>query len=402
MPSQQFYRRAYLSSLLAFLIAALYGLLLRYAFIGDIPDWISYKFFQHGHSHVAMLGWVYAGLYLAIISSFDLLSPGYKKLYWLSQLAVLGMAIAFPLQGYALISIFFSTAHIILNYVFAGKIWRDLRKHKSTHSTLLLKTSLWMLVISTLGTWALGAIMNTSYKGTGLYYGAIQFYLHFQFNGWFIFSLLAIFFRILEKKKITINKGVFKRFYYTSVVSTLFTFALAVSWSTPIPIIFLSNSIGVIIQLIALAFFAQLIYPLRKQIAGLNSSYNHWLWILSLSSISIKILIQSLVAIPSLAIVSYTIRNFVIGFVHLLMIGGISAFLFAMIRRAHPTISRKTSGTNIFIVGFVVTELLLFGQGIALWMQWGFLPSYHLMIFVASALLPIGVFYILTPLLSRR
>ncbi|WP_163377769.1 hypothetical protein [Cyclobacterium sp. SYSU L10401] len=45
-----------------FLIAALFGLVLRAAFVWEI-NWMEYRNLLHAHSHLAMLGWVYMGIF---------------------------------------------------------------------------------------------------------------------------------------------------------------------------------------------------------------------------------------------------------------------------------------------------------------------------------------------------
>jgi len=52
-----------------FFIAALMGLLLRWMYVAPIAG-LNFQFLMHGHSHVAMLGWVYLMLYCLIFYFF--------------------------------------------------------------------------------------------------------------------------------------------------------------------------------------------------------------------------------------------------------------------------------------------------------------------------------------------
>ena len=52
-----------------FFIAASMGLVLRFVAIFPVPN-INYQFLLHGHSHVAMLGWVYLMIYSLIVHFF--------------------------------------------------------------------------------------------------------------------------------------------------------------------------------------------------------------------------------------------------------------------------------------------------------------------------------------------
>ena len=384
-----------LASLLAFVIAAGLGLAMRWAFVVDLPEWFNFRHIQHAHSHVALLGWLFSIFYLSIVHYFDLDYKKYFKLFWALQAMVLGMLLTFPLVGYAALSIFFSTGHILLSYVFVYQVWRDLRvPKKEAWHIIFVKTSLFFMALSTLGTWALGPIMAMKLKGTAIYYAAIQFYLHFQFNGWFIYAVIGLTLAILQNNSILLDAKKLKRFYWILTIATLLTYALAISWSTPYIGVFIVNSVGVILQLIALIIFLQLIISKKEEIKRIFSLYVFRLFVLALVALALKIIIQAIIVIPYMAGVSYTIRNFVIGFIHLLMLGCLSLFAFGVI----SNIMKKPLngwGTWIFIVGVVVTELLLFLQGFMLWQGFGFMSFYYLVVGLASGLIFIGVFIIL-------
>ena len=179
-------------------------------------------------------------------------------------------------------------------------------------------------------------------------------------------------------------------FYTTLVVSAVMTFALAVTWSTPYPLIFGVNSLGVLIQLAAVAIFIPMIRSRESALTSVFSSFSRKLLALACAAFIIKILIQTAVAVPAVAEISYTIRNFVVGFIHLLMLGCLSLFAFAMIGEITGR-AMNTVGTWIFVAGVVTTELLLFGQGIALWIRLGFMAEYHLLLALLSCLLFVGV-----------
>ncbi len=384
--------------MLSFVMAAILGTLLRFAFVAQVPSWLQYKYIQHAHSHVAMMGWLYSGLFILIVHLYGLRRSVYSQLFWWTQVSVLGMLISFPIQGYGAVSIGFSTSHMLLSYVFTFQVFRDLRQpeYRGEFATLLLKSALIFLVVSTLGTWALGGIMNSPLRGTAWYYGAIQFFLHFQFNGWFSFAVLALFFRSLYLRKIPLPHARLKGFYRLLVVSCVLTFALAVTWSTPDNFLFWTNSLGVVLQmgaLIALFIILSKIFPLQR---SKLEPWTRYLWTIAFCSFSLKMIIQTLVAIPYLATISYTIRNFVIGFVHLLMLGAISTFILGGIHEMGlRTNTQGKIGVNVFIAGFLLTECLLFLQGLMVWQEMGFMTHYHLIIFMASLLLPLGLIYYL-------
>lgn len=382
-----------------FFVVGLLGIIMRYAFVGNFPEWLDYRNVTHAHSHIAMLGWVYGGLYLLITKLYNLDHIKYSRLFWLTMLLTIGMLVSFPMEGYGFFSIVLNSLHILLSYVFIYFIYCDVFKNRESPPTLdllFLKTALFFLFLSTLGTWALGILMNTSLKGTAVYFATIQFYLHFQFNGWFIFTLLALLFRFSLIKNIALDKVLIRKFYWGLLISCFFTYALAVTWSTPDSIIFWTNSVGVVIQLIALWYF----------ISWLKNSWNHFrphlapivwtLWSIALACLSTKIIMQGLVAIPFLAMVSYTIKNFVIGFIHLLNLGFVSSFILGSFYIFYnPEKTNYKMGITLFMIGFIGSECLLFIQGIFLWLQWGFIPAYYTVIFVVSLFLPLGIALVL-------
>jgi len=52
-------------------------------------------------------------------------------------------------------------------------------------------------------------------------------------------------------------------------------------------------------------------------------------------------------------------------------------------------------GLSIFLAGFVLSEALLFLQGMFFWMSWGMLPAYFELLFGVSVLFPVGLMLVL-------
>jgi len=161
-----------------FLVAAIMGAMLRYAFVAEI-SWLKFRYFLHGHSHLAMLGWVYQALFILLLYNF--LPPESRKkrkyayLFWATQLSVIGMAIAFPIQGYATASIIFSTLHILLSYFFAYYFLRDIPRDSSQPSIAywFIRASIFFMILSTVALWAMGPILAFGQKGSAWYYMAV-------------------------------------------------------------------------------------------------------------------------------------------------------------------------------------------------------------------------------------
>ncbi len=378
-------------ALLYFIMAGFLGLLMRYVHLGDLPEWIDYRNIRHAHSHLALLGWLYAGLYIFIVSIYRLDRPVYNIVYWLTQLSVLGMAIGFPTQGYKFFTIVCLSLFIFLTYYFIYLVYTDVKKRERDVSTIFLWTALFFLFLSSLGTWALAGLMASPLKGTAVYFGAIQFYLHFQFNGWLVFGVIAILFKLLTLNEIHLDAARVKTFYWMLLVSAFLTFAMSITWSTPLNYIFWINSVGVLVQLVALWLFVKLVRGFFLKLRMLVNKDVMYLLYISFISFVLKIIIQACVVIPYVATISYTIRNFVVGFIHLLMLGSISLFIIAIFQQVNLGGRNISKGIKLFILGIVLSEILLFSQGLFLWMGWGFIGYYYELLFAASVFMPLGL-----------
>lgn len=318
-----------ITALINFFIAAFLGLLMRYIFLDPID--FNFRFLTHAHSHVAMLGWIYLMLFTLITHHFEPEKRrSYFFLFWITQFAVVGMLCSFPFQGYAAISISFSTLHIFCSYYFVWLIWKDMRP-KSLPEKNLLKTSLLFMLISTIGVWCLGPAVATLGNQSAFYNIAIQFFLHFQFNGWFLFAVFAVLFNLFRTSGITVHPRQFKLFFWLLTSSTILTMALPVSWYIPNSLFIKINIIGILLQIAAAIVF------LKMMSSGWNSFWKgipvlaKYMFYFAFVCLVMKIVLQSTSLLPEIVEISSQVRNFVIGFIHLLMLGVISGFLLAFL-----------------------------------------------------------------------
>lgn len=380
------------------------GLMLRGAYVWGIGS-LDYRNLMHGHSHVAMLGWVYLALFALIwyrfIPPITRKKNIYEILFYSTQVTVVGMMISFPLQGYGPWSIAFSTLNIMASYVFCYRVWKDC--HIPNEGVkLMFKTSLVLLIISTLGVWSLGPLAVFGDRNSALYQIAIQFYLHFQFHGWFTFAVLALVVNFLPELNKKFKGPMFRWFYGLLISSTLLTYALVLAWAYGGVLNLWVNGLGLILQLTALALFLKMwiktVQPIPPfTMSGFFFKFGLLSWVL-------KVLIQSVVILPEVAVISLSIRSLMIGFIHLTMLGFISGVLFAIFHGPGGWLGDSRfliGGGGIFTLGFVVTELFLFVQGLFYWIQWGQIPFYYNIMFIISIFLPLGILLIIIKLIKN-
>ncbi|SFN73539.1 hypothetical protein SAMN04487989_103104 [Bizionia echini] len=384
--------------LVNFLIAALMGLTLRYVSVNPIA--INYRFLTHAHSHVAMLGWAYLMLYT--LFSYYFVSENkliYTKLFWVTQIAVIGMMISFPLQGYAAISIGFSTLHIFCSYYFVYLIWKDLHiqnilvKH-------VVKASLIFMVLSTFGVWCLGPAVGLLGQASAFYQIAIQFFLNFQFNGWFLLGVVAI---ACHQLQIEWSENA-KAFFKYIILATILTFALPIQWFANHLLLYWINGLGIFLQIVSLYYFIKIIKPKFQTFKDNSPKLVIRMYQFSLGCFITKIALQTLSIIPQFSSELFEHHNFIIGFIHLTMLGVISGFLFAFLIQSKtiqpsPYIS---IGLPLFLLGFILTETILFIQGAFYYLGIGLLPNYYLILFVVSMLLPVSIALILISYFKQK
>lgn len=396
-------RKTFGIALLYFLIAASIGALLRFVFIVEIP-WLYFKPWLHAHSHVAMLGWVFPALLIALLGQDD--NTGPKRFYsWLalSQVTVLGMLISFPIQGYGAFSITFSALQILCGYVLVAIVWRHTSHWPPKGSRRLVRLAFLLQVCSTLGVWAMGPIMSSKLAGSEWYYWSVQWFLHFQFNGWFWFAAMAVGSRWAEVNGVRVRIDGFTTALW--VISIFLTYALVIAWSERDPIVLAVNSTGVLLQFWAAWRTMQAMRHARLQALVKTTPWMRVLIGVMLISMAARIAAQTAVSIPMVANMALTLRNYVIGFIHLNTLGAISSLLFthALMKgwfdERSPLV--RTS-IVLFVAGFALTETLLFVQGSMFWAGWGFLPDYYGMLFGTSVLLPLAVLFLCGHLIRRN
>jgi len=375
-----------------FLIIAFLGLILRFFHIIDIP--INYKHIVHAHSHIALLGWIYTALTTLIYFIYlkdKPITKTYQIIFWSTQITLIGMLLSFPFIGYALFSILFSTLFLIASYVFFWFVNKHVSDtQKKTDSYQLIKIALWFMVLSSIGPWSLGIIMNTLGGGSIWYRISIYFYLHFQYNGWFIVTLFGILFYILEQNNIAVSKKHFQLFYWTLITSILLTFFLSVLWTKPHLVFYVFGTIGAVLQLISFGIFAVIYNQNRIKIKNVFSPFLSKILKLVGLLFIVKMILQLVGSFPYFSSIIATNLDLVIGYLHWTFLGVVSIALFAYLHYFKLIyLSKKT--VVIYTIGFFTTEILLFYRGYLHWQNKSVFENYNLFLAVASALLFIAI-----------
>lgn len=383
----------YLYAFTLFILSALYGLLMRWNFAFP-TKFIPYQNLLQSHSHVAFLGWGYLAAIGAILHYFvsdaNKHRKAYKVILTILFVVIPLMLISFPLGGYKVFSVVLLAVFGITSYVLSFRVLNDL-EGKST-STKLIKYGIYYYLLSSLATWFLAFVIATQGK-TDLYHNSVYFYLHFLYNGFFVFALFGLLFKIFENRQIVVSEKLKKGFFIYLNIACIPAYALSVLWSG-VPSIF--NVIGfmaAVLQLISLVFLLKI---MRHAFIKLTWGFTvNLLLRFAVISYSLKIISQILSAFPFIVEKSLALKPFlIIGYLHLFTLGFMSVLLFLILEQMGKFNLQKPApkvGIILFMTGVFITELMLFLQGSLFLFQFNAIKNFSLMLLIFSFLMVIGL-----------
>jgi hypothetical protein len=349
-------RRLFKVPLVFLFIALLLGLLLRWHFVEPVSG-LKFPYWLHGHSHMMFLGWVFNTLFLAFAEVVSPDKKRYVNLFVFVQVLLVGMMISFPLQGYGAISITLSTLHTLSIFVFSAWIFRD-TKGSSTLSTWFARRSLFFFLLSSLGPFTLGPLVANGLGQSHWYYFAVYYYLHFQYNGVFLFGILSLIFRFLEEKKINVDVHRCRRASAIMFWSVFPCYALSLLWAKPGMFFNFIGLGGGILQIIAVMMLFKAQGSVTVVWSTLKRRTKPLLVVAGLSFV-LKLLLQLLSSHQAIANLAYEIRPFTIAYLHLVLIGVVTFALLAWYHEQKIISLKNPAGVFLLIVGFAASELTM-------------------------------------------
>lgn len=387
-------------ALLYFLMIALLGVWLRLFFVFRMPDGFNFNNFLHAHSHTALLGWIYMGLTTLIYRMYvdeGAKKGNYRWIFLLANISALGMLISFPIQGYALYSISFSTLYLITSYIFTGFINRNVAdKYRRSKSFIMIKMGLFYLVLSSLGIWAVGPVAATQGSDSDWFKYVLYFFLHFLYSGFFFSTLIGILFHTLEESNIEIPEKMFTRFFYFLHFGILFSYILSVLWTGPRLPFYIIGTTGAIMQIYGYYIFYRLVRPHLTYLKDKFGSFFYFFLQMAWVLLVIRIFMQLASALPYFAELAFKYRDFIIGYLHMVFLGIVIPVMLIFLQYFKLMyLSRKAF--ILFLSTVFVTEILIFYRAIAYWLQWP-LPElivYNHILAWVSVLFPISVLWII-------
>lgn len=363
----------------AFTLLALFGVVMRYKIGWEFP-YLNQKNLQHAHSHFAFAGWVSQCLMAAMVACLPTLAgTRYRRLLAANIITAYGMLLAFAAQGYGLYAIAFSTLSIFVSVAFCIMFLRDLRELPEAN---WFRAGLFFNVFSMTGTLVLIVMMASGRINQHIYLASVYWYLHFQYNGWFLFAGIGLFSAYMRAR---IGTFIIPNAVYRLLVwSCLPAYGLSVLWLKLPWAVYFAVVLASLAQCLGWFFLMRQI--LHKKLPWKQTAHTAMLF--AATALSIKFLLQLVSVIPAVSTLAFGFRPVVIAYLHLVLLAGISTFLLGYLF-ASGTLhdhGRARKALWLFLAGVFMNELVLGIQGVASFVYWP-VPWANTMLFAAAGLM---------------
>lgn len=344
-----------------FVVAAL-GALLRWQSVQPIAG-ANYTHWLHAHSHTAFLGWVFNAFFALALHRFVAKEDvtAFWRLFLVAQIAVVGMLIAYPIQGYGAVSIAFSTLHMVCSVVFTWRLWR--RNRATPAARIHLRVGLAFMIASGLGPLTLGPLAAIGLRDSPAYLLSIYFYLHCQYNGWFMFFLQALALQDMPEDR---TRDARRSAMWLGAGAVL-TLVLSALWLHPPGWVYAVAALGGAAQLVGCFYLLRGLQGFGQKFTGAARGF----FGLVVAAFLLKHALQAASAWPALeSLVNH--RFMVIAFLHLVFLGVVTASVLAWaLRLGWLRVGRWTrAGLAVFFVGAVMSQGVLVGAPLGWVFPW--------------------------------
>ena len=357
-------------SLFNLTLVALLGVVMRYK-IGFSFPYFDQKFLQHAHSHFAFSGWITHTIFVLMVCFIQLyLAPPalrkYRFLLVANLVCAYGMLISFFIQGYAAISISFSTASIFIAWFFSFYFFKDLKHVEKQHpAKKWFKAALIFNILSSFGTFTLAYMMVTKNLPQNAYLASVYYYLHFQYNGFFFFACMGLLYSQLHRFLPDLSK--INPVFWLFAAACVPAYFLSTLW-LKLPVwLYVLVILAAAAQVFAWVRFLQMI---RQNLALLKSNIKpvwQYLFLAVGFALSVKLVLQLGSTVPEISKLAFGFRPIVIAYLHLVLLAIISVFLLVYLFSFNIITSRKYSikALALFVFGVFLNEFILMVQGVA-------------------------------------
>ena len=351
------------------LIVSFLGVIMRYKIAFYFP-FLEQKHLQEAHSHFAFYGWITNAIYLFIYKilkqtiSKKKLTSFYNTII-INLFASYGMLFSFLYSGYYWLSIVFSTVALFCSFYFLFIFYKNY-KNLETLSRIWFLGGLLFAVFSSLGVFNLSFMKINHHISQDLYLASTYFYLHFQYNGFFIFSCIGLLINMLENIGAKLNSSEIYLTFWLLFFSCFLGFGLSVLW-LELPIWL--YSMIVLSSLVQILANVKILFWVRKNwmlILEKFTPLERFILIFVGVAFFAKVLLQLASTIPAISQFAFGFRNIVIAYLHLVLLMCITGFLILklLISKIFRLKKKFVLGIKLFLLGVFLNELVLGINGI--------------------------------------
>ena len=226
-----------------------------------------------------------------------------------------------------------------------------------------------------------------------MYYNTVYFYLHFLYNGFFVFAIFGILFKLFKNAGIEIQNKSANLFFIFLNLACIPTYVLSILWSDVSFIFNIIGGVGSGLQLIALYFLIRIISRIFLQSNWSKTA--QFVLMMGITAFVLKVLLQFLSSFPYFVDKSIALKPYyIIGYLHLFTLGFMTTFIILFLEKIHFITFqnfRQKFGLFLFIIGMLSTELLFFTQGTFYMLIQKPIIGYDLMLFIGSVFMVLGL-----------
>lgn len=388
-----------------FFIVSVVGVLMRYKIAFSLPAF-DLKFLQESHSHFAFYGWVTACLYIFIAvylsgSPFRIRTKKYEIILLINLLGSYGMLGSFMYGGYYWLSIAFSSVSLFSGFAFFILLMKDTRHHTNP-AVIWLRAGAFFAVISSIGIFFLAYMSAQDNKASWIYRAASYFYLHYQYNGFFLFSCIGLLMGYLKKSGIEMKARLNKNIFYLLFSGAFLGVGLSLLWQPMPDWLYLLFVLASLLQLIGIFKLGKFIVPNWKVFSKNWDRPRKLLFCIAAFAVVIKFAAQSASTVPTLAVYAFYVHNIIIAYLHLVLLVGISSFLLWKIleSKIFQVNNKLKISIYLLIAGILLNEFILAISGILSACLVPF-PSAPYWLLFASVLMMVSIFALFTCRIRR-
>lgn len=392
-------------SVFNFFLVSVLGVLMRYKIAYSLPI-VDQKHVQEAHSHFAFYGWITQIIYVLIIRYLHGILPAqqlkkYHTLMVVNAISAFVMIPSFIYSGYYWLSIAASTAALLTSFVFFFFLLTDLKGKQDLAKSWFLG-GLFFAVISSIGVFGLSYMKSSGNMTQDVYLGATYYYLHFQYNGFFIFSGIGLLIHSLKEIGSEISEKDNKVIFWLMFIGCIVGFGLSVLWMKMPLWIFIAIILGTVVQTIGAIKLYLIVKKNWIKLVPNYSALQRFVLMYVGFAFFAKIVLQLGSTIPVLSQFAFGFRNVVIAYLHLILLMCVSVFFINQIlaTKMFKITKPVTTGLKLLLLGIFLNEAVLGLMGVFS-IQYISIPFAPEILLGVSLLILISLFIILISLKKK-